>query len=70
MKKDYYKVSELSSDFEQWNAVLNVGTFDEKTRKHLLLVVWQTKAQLAIAQQLTMIAQHLGEIVGKSKEGK
>lgn len=74
-KKLFFKVTELSETFETFSR--NIGDeihkqttakkIDERTVMHLEILLWQVRTQLAMAQQLTMVAQHLGEIVAKSK---
>jgi hypothetical protein len=66
-KKDYAKVTVVSAAFNEY-----LQTNDVKTRtvefKSQELLLWQAKFQLIIAQQLTIIAGHLGKIVKKSED--
>lgn len=57
-RKDYTKVTELSREFAEWKEKVPV-----KQRASVDLLQWQIEFQLCIAQQLTIIAQHLGKIV-------
>ena len=61
MKKDFYKISDLSEEFDEWlNAVRDPQSKD--------FLEWQCKFQLAIAQQLAMVSTYLGRIVGKAEK--
>lgn len=40
---------------------------NDKSAVHLRMLLWQVRAQLAIAQQLSIVSKHLGEIVDRSK---
>ena len=62
--KTFYNVIKMSEgfrDFERDNKVQLATGLETQCR------AWELRFQLAIAQQLTMIAQHLGEIVAQSK---
>lgn len=63
--KDFFKVTEMSGSFRVW-----CQTRKDEDMKAVELRLWELKFQLTIAQQLTIIAGHLGTIVGKSKELK
>jgi hypothetical protein len=63
-RKDYAKVTEVSAHFNDWLADMR-GSTKPVTSQDIL--VWQAKFQLIIAQQLTIIAGHLGKIVGKAE---
>lgn len=65
-KKDYYKVTELSERFEVWQNANADGLRQERYVTQALM--WQARFQCAIAQQLTIIAGHLGRIVGKAED--
>lgn len=62
MQRDFYKISDLSNEFDKWaqqaTAPLPVQTEVQ---------YWQAKFMLAIAQQLSVIASHLGKIVRKAE---
>ena len=58
-EKTYYNVIELSEAFQ---AALHAGGQMPVAEMHF----WQIRFTLAIAQQLTMIAQHLGKIVANA----
>lgn len=65
-EKTFFNIIQLSEEFRA--ATVSVSAFpDERTQRHFELITWQIKAQLAIAQQLSVISKHLGEIVEKSK---
>lgn len=71
-EKTFFKITELSETFEAGDWLKVIATFPEadmRTRMHLSVLVWQVKAQLAIAQQLSIVSKHLGEIVDRSKVG-
>jgi hypothetical protein len=59
--KDFYKVTELTRDFVEFLAR------DRGEYKVADMYVWQVRATLAIAQQLTMVAKYLGKIVAKAE---
>ncbi len=58
--KTYFNVMELSEAFAAWQE--EKGDVYTSSDLH----EWQVRFQLAIAQQLTMIAQHLGKIVANA----
>lgn len=60
-RKDFYKVTDLSEWFRTWTA-------EQRDPKAADWLMWQARFQCAIAQQLTIIAGHLGKIVGKAEE--
>jgi len=67
-KKDFFKVTELSERWAQFEKEMETKQVpDARTIIHFELIQWQIRAQLAIAQQMTIISAHLGEIVGKAK---
>lgn len=66
MSKDYYKISTLSEDFRSWLRVDLEGR--EKITTQTEVQIWQAQFMLAIAQQLSVIASHLGKIVGKAED--
>jgi uncharacterized protein YjfI (DUF2170 family) len=65
-KKDFINVAKLSAEFNQFVANNEKAMSFSSIGLHL----WQVQAQFAIAQQLTIIASHLGKIVGKAEELK
>lgn len=64
-KKDYYNIAQESSAFNSWCAAN-----DPELRKGLQTVVqvWQARAMFAVAQQLSIIAAHLGTITKGVKQ--
>lgn len=55
----------MAEGFREWDKQQHAegqGLDDAEAR------MWELRILLAMTQQLTMIAQHLGEIVGKAKE--
>lgn len=60
-RKAFYHVAKMSENFREWDNSQKKLDASQEAR------MWELRIQLAIAQQLTMIAQHLGEIVGKAK---
>ncbi len=64
-KKDFINVVKLSEAFNDFVEAVGAGKGTSSHELHL----WQVRAQYAIAQQLTIIAAHLGKIVGKAEEG-
>jgi hypothetical protein len=63
-KKDFINVAKLSGEFNQFISNNEKGMSFSSIGLHL----WQVQAQFAIAQQLTIIAGHLGKIVGKAEQ--
>lgn len=73
MKQDFYKVTELTKEIQaQLDAIdaeLRSGdemTMHRRNSLHISILSSALAVQLATAQQLTMIAQHLGVIVGRT----
>jgi hypothetical protein len=66
-EKTYYNVIQLSSDFHGW---MDTGDRAEHVPTAAELLLWQARFQLAIAQQLSMVAKHLGTIVKTAEEKK
>jgi hypothetical protein len=66
-KDDYYNIGELSQSFRIFTEEMEKDPKIEWSPTQLILM-WQIRTQLAIAQQVSMVAKHLGEIVRKSKE--
>lgn len=65
---DYFKVTAMSAAFRKWDAQhTTAGNMDDY---HNGGRMWELRFLCAIAQQLTIIAGHLGTIVGKAKELK
>lgn len=75
MKQDFYKVTELTKEvseridgFDKWLHDDREKTVNESREYQLWLMAAQLQVQLAIAQQLTMVAQHLGSLVSMLKD--
>ena len=64
-QKDYYKITSLSGDFRNW---LKVELKDKPLQPQTEIQLWQAQFMLACAQQLSVIASHLGKIVKKAEE--
>lgn len=64
--KDFYKITEMSEDFR----VFNERTVKEDIPLQTMVQFWQARFMLAIAQQLSIVASHLGKIVRKAEEPK
>lgn len=69
-EKVFYNIAELTEKLNaQEQQFLKIASGPEESRNvHLRLLLWQVRANLAIAQQLSVISGHLGAIVSKSKE--
>lgn len=63
--KVYAKVTELSEQFEAWEQKKEHPNASQPIAIDYLF--WQARFQLVIAQQLTMISQHLGKIVANAE---
>ena len=63
MDKDYFNIAAMTAAFRKWDELIKKG---EVTPESIQL--WQVRAQLAIAQQLSVISGHLGKIVQRAKE--
>lgn len=61
--RDFYKISDLSNDFAEWQ---EANHHDMTTQTGVQ--VWQARFLLACAQQLSVIASHLGKIVRKAEQ--
>lgn len=63
--KDFYKISDLSKEFQDsMTALEKEQDIPAQTR----IQAWQACFMLAIAQQLSVIASHLGKIVRKAED--
>lgn len=62
----FYKITELSDDFaaraEEWRDQ------NEPIPLQTEIQLWQARFMLAIAQQVSIVANHLGKIVKKASE--
>jgi hypothetical protein len=63
IERDFYRISDLSKAYEEWQ-VSNYNDAQPQTR----VQIWQATFMLAIAQQLSVIASHLGKIVRKAEQ--
>lgn len=62
---DFYKITDLSEEFKRWeDDPESVKVLPVQTEVQL----WQAKFMLAIAQQLSIVASHLGKIIRKANE--
>lgn len=70
-KKDFINVVQFSQEYEGFRRSALEGIdhpeITRSNRVHMKLMLKQLDCQLAMAQQLTMIAQHLGSIVKHSR---
>ena len=64
-RKDFLKVTEFSAAFNEWYSKAS-----EAEITALALLRWQVRAQIIIAQQLTIVSQHLGKIVDAAEEAR
>lgn len=62
--KTYFLITKMTEAFRKWEADIPGPAKGELV---LQLGLWQIRAQLAIAQQLSIISQHLGEIVAQAE---
>ena len=76
--KDYFLITGMTEEFRKWDAEtrrMNTNPGEgpnDKGWQSMTLVqarLWELRIQLAIAQQLSVISSHLGQIVGQSKKG-
>lgn len=71
-KKAFFKLTDMAETWEAFRRsfetdVIAKSHMDERTKVHFNLIVWQIEAQLAIAQQLSIVSKHLGEICERAK---
>ena len=64
-RKDFYKITELSNRFHDWK---RNDPPKDPLPVQTEIQYWQACFMLAIAQQLSVIASHLGKIVGKAED--
>ena len=62
MMKDFYKITDLSEVFQKWQS--EQRSPDSPMQE---IQLWQARFMLAIAQQLSVVAAHLGKIVRKAE---
>lgn len=69
--KTFFKVTDLTDYWYVFEKELTAMSEkqDEKTAMHFLLIAWQIRCQLTMAQQMTMIAQRLGNIEALLDQG-
>jgi hypothetical protein len=65
-ERDYAKITDVSKAFNESLSEFRKNVKDVPMNTEMLL--FQAKFQLIIAQQLSIVAKHLGEIVRKAKE--
>jgi hypothetical protein len=69
MIKDYIRVTELSAEFNSWHAQRVGQSFDDTAKNAAWEArMWELQCLLAIAQQLSVVAAHLGKITRKAEE--
>jgi hypothetical protein len=61
--KDFYKITDLSEKFSTWQS--EQKAFDNPMHE---IQLWQARFMLAIAQQVSVVASHLGKITRKAEE--
>ena len=62
-KNDFYKITEMSARFRDWQG--EQKALDSPMQE---IQLWQARFMLAIAQQLSVVASHLGKIVRKAEK--
>jgi hypothetical protein len=69
MIKDYTKITDMTAGFVSWHSERAGQNFDD-TGKNVAWEarMWELRMLLAIAQQLSMVATHLGKITRKAEE--
>jgi hypothetical protein len=77
--KDYFLITGMTEEFRKWdketrgmNTNPGEGPNDKGWQSMTMIHarLWELRIQLAIAQQLSVISAHLGQIVGKGGGGK
>ena len=69
MIKDYTKITDMSAEFNSWHAQRCSQSFDDTAKNTAWEArMWELKFMLAIAQQVSIVAQHLGKITRKAEE--
>ena len=69
MIKDYTKITEMSAEFNSWHAQYANFSFDDTSKDRAWEArMWELQFMLAIAQQLSVVAAHLGKITRKAEE--
>jgi hypothetical protein len=66
-KKDYANVAAISREYLEWK---DKKKDDKQIPTPQELHAWQVQFQLIMAQQLTVIAGHLGRIVAAAQDAK
>jgi hypothetical protein len=59
--RDFYNIGDMSKEFEEYDS-------EEKESEMQRVQMWQARCLLAIAQQLSVVAAHLGKITRKAEE--
>ena len=62
--KDFYKITDMSVEFDEYRRQLLMAP---DLTAQIRVQLWQAGFMLAIAQQLSMVASHLGKIVRKAE---
>jgi hypothetical protein len=69
MIKDYTKITEMTAGFADWHAQRAGQSFDDTAKNAAWEArMWELRFMLAIAQQVSMVATHLGKITRKAEE--
>jgi hypothetical protein len=69
MIKDYVKITEMSAGFASWHAQRGGQSFDDTAKNAAWEArMWELQFLLAIAQQVSIVAQHLGKITRKAEQ--
>lgn len=55
---DYYNIARMTQEFRKWDKDMLAGATKEAQAP-----IWALRAQMAIAQQLAVIAGHLAKII-------
>lgn len=69
MNKDYTKITDMSARFASWHAQEGNRGFDDTIKDVAWQArMWELQFMLAIAQQISIVATHLGKIVRKAED--
>lgn len=69
MIKDYAKITDMSARFASWHAQRCDTQFDNTNQRLAWEArMWELQFMLAIAQQVSIVATHLGRITRKAEE--
>jgi len=69
MIKDYTKITDMSAEFNSWHVQRCGQSFDDTAKNAAWEArMWELRFMLVIAQQMSIVAQHLGKITRKAEE--